>query len=71
MGAHSSSTKNRQWMITWRRCLNGTVSAQVPTPDVKLAGVALLMLGIILECRPTFQASAALVPYSTRILCCK
>ena len=33
-----------------------------PTPDVTLAGVALFMLGIILECRPTFQASATLVP---------
>ena len=27
--------------------------------------------GIILECEPTFQASSALVPCSTRILCCK
>ena len=71
MGVRSSSTKNRQCVITRRRCLNRTVSAQAPTPDVKLACVALLMIGIILECGPTFQASAALVPCSTRILCCK
>ena len=71
MGVRSSSTKNRQWVITRRRCLNGTVTVQAPTLDVKLAGVALLMLSIILECGPTFQASAVLVPCSTRILCCK
>ena len=62
MGVRSSSTENRQWMITRRRCLNGTVPVQAPTPDVKLAGVALFMLGIILECGLTFQASATLVP---------
>ena len=67
MGVRSSSTKNRQWVITRRKCLNRTVSAQAPTLDVKLAGVALLMLGIILECGPTLQASVALVPCSTRI----
>ena len=38
MGTCSSSTKNRGWAVTRRRCLNGlTVPTQAPTPDAKLA----------------------------------
>ena len=38
MGARSSSTKNRGWAVTRRRCLNGsTITTQAPTQDVKVA----------------------------------
>ena len=38
MGARSSSTKNWGWVVTRRRCLNGsTIPAQAPIPDAKLA----------------------------------
>ena len=38
MVACSSSPKNWEWVVTWRRCLNGpTIPVQAPTRDSKLA----------------------------------
>ena len=51
MGAHSSSAKIWGWVVTRRRCLNGsTITAQGPTPDAKL-GQSTCTVGSSVLCR--------------------